>query len=62
MGWYMEATNEQRSLLCIPVLILCILVDFPIHIDIISVGLLIVYFKGSQIEFTTKDGPAHCVL
>ena len=24
--------------------------DFPIHIDIISMGLPIVYFKGSQVE------------
>ena len=26
--------------------------DFPIHIDTISMGLPIVYFKGSQVEFS----------
>ena len=41
-----------------PVLTLCILVVFPICIDIISMGLPIVYVKGSQIEFATKYGPA----
>ena len=29
----------------------CIL-DFPIHIDTISMGLPIVYFKGSQVDFS----------
>ena len=33
-------------------LTLCILVDFTIHIDTISMGLPIVYFKGSQLEFS----------
>ena len=28
------------------------LVDFPIHIDTIGIGLPIVYFKGSQVEFS----------
>ena len=28
--------------------------DFPIHIDAISMGLTILYFKGSQIEFLKK--------
>ena len=32
-------------------LTLCILMDFPIHIDTISMGLPIVHFKGSQVEF-----------
>ena len=31
-------------------LTLHILMDFPIHIDTISMGLSIVYFKGSQVE------------
>ena len=31
-------------------LTLCFLMDFPIHIDIISIGLSIVYFEGSQLE------------
>ena len=31
-------------------LTLCILMDFPIHIDTISTGLSIVYFKGSQVK------------
>ena len=30
----------------------CILIEFPIHIDTISMGLPIVYFKGSQVEFS----------
>ena len=29
---------------------LCILMDFPIPIDMISMGLSISYFKGSQLE------------
>ena len=33
-------------------LTICILVDFPIHIDTISMTLPIVYLKGSQIEFS----------
>ena len=33
-------------------LTLCIMMDFPIHIDTISIGLSIVYFKGSQVEFS----------
>ena len=33
----------------------CILMEFPIHIDINSMGLLIVYFKGSQVEFLSCD-------
>ena len=41
-----------------PVLTLCILVVFPICIDIISMGLPIVCVKGSQIKFDTKYGPA----
>ena len=31
--------------------ILCILVDFTIHIDSISMGLPIAYFKWSQVDF-----------
>ena len=30
----------------------CILMYFPIHIDTISMGLPIVYFNGSQVEFS----------
>ena len=30
----------------------CILMDFPIPIDTLSMGLPIVYFKGSQVEFS----------
>ena len=29
--------------------------DCPIHIDTMSVGLPIVYFKGSQVEFLNHD-------
>ena len=36
----------------ISVLTLCILMDFPIHIDTISIGLPIVYFKGSLVDFS----------
>ena len=32
-------------------IILCILLDFPIHIDTISMGLSIAYFKGSLVDF-----------
>ena len=31
---------------------LCILMDFPIHIVTICMGLPIVYFKGVQVEFS----------
>ena len=31
---------------------LCIMVDFPIHIDKLSMELSIVFFKGSQVEFS----------
>ena len=31
---------------------LCILVDLPIHINTKSMGLPIVHFKGSQVEFS----------
>ena len=32
--------------------------DFPIHIDAISMGLPIMYFKGSQVEFSKST----CIL
>ena len=32
-----------------------ILVDFPIHIDKINMGLPIVFFKGSQVKFSKCD-------
>ena len=31
---------------------LCIMMDFPIHIDTISMRLPFMYFKGSQVEFS----------
>ena len=31
---------------------LYILMDFPIHIDTIGMGLLIMYLKGSQVELS----------
>ena len=34
------------------ILMLCFLVDFTVHIDTIRIGLAIVYFKGSQVEFS----------
>ena len=34
------------------VLTLCILMDDPIHIDTISMAMSIMYFKGSQVEFS----------
>ena len=37
------------------ILTLCILNGFSIHIDTISMGLSIVYFKGSQVEFSCAD-------
>ena len=33
-------------------LTLCIMMYYPIHIDTISMGLPIVYFKGSLVEFS----------
>ena len=32
--------------------LLCILFDFPIHMDTISLGLPIVYVKGSHVKFS----------
>ena len=43
----MSATSPVGS----DFLTLRILVYFPIHIDTISMGLPIVYFKGAQVEF-----------
>ena len=37
--------------LSVKILTLCILMDFPMHIDTISMGLLIVYLEGLQVEF-----------
>ena len=31
--------------------------DFPIHIDTISMGLFIVYFKSSQVKFSKAPVP-----
>ena len=42
--------DERFALLSLSGLTFCILMDFPIHIDTISKGLLILYFKGSQVE------------
>ena len=28
---------------------------FPIHIDTVSIGLSIIYFKGSKVEFVNYD-------
>ena len=42
------STLEIFSSICY--LTLCILVDFPIHIDTISIGFSILHFKGSQVE------------
>ena len=36
----------------IATLTLCVLMDFPIHINTINMGLLIMYFKGLQVEFS----------
>ena len=33
-------------------LTLCILMVFPVHIDTISMGVPIVYLKGSKLEFS----------
>ena len=33
-------------------LTLCLLMEFPIHIDTISMGLPIVYFKGSHVKLS----------
>ena len=44
-----------KQLLLKTVLILCILMDFPTHINTINVELLIVYFMESQVELTNYD-------
>ena len=36
------------------ILTLCILMDFPIQIHRIRMGLFIIYFKGSQVEYSTN--------
>ena len=43
--------NSQYEML-LNTLIPCSLMDFPIQIDTISMGLPIVYFKGSQVVFS----------
>ena len=40
---------------CCHLLTLCILVDFPIYIDTISLGLPVSYFVGSQVEVSNYD-------
>ena len=42
--------NKATRCGCFLYLTLCILMDFPIHIDTISMGLPIIYFKGSQVD------------
>ena len=37
------------------ILTLCILIDFPIHIDTIKMRLTIVFFKGLQVDFLNYD-------
>ena len=36
----------------LPQLTICFLMDFPIHIDAVSMELPIVTFKGSQVDFS----------
>ena len=47
---YMESESDKTFFAYS--LTLCILMDFSIHIDTISMGLPILYFKGSQVAFS----------
>ena len=40
---------QYRKLECFN---LCILIDYPIHIDIISMGLSISYFRVSHVKYS----------
>ena len=48
--WYCH--RRDAGMECKFFLTLCILMDFPIPIDTISMGVPIVYFMGSQVEFS----------
>ena len=49
---YLKVNSHFLYLKVNSILTLCILSDFPIHIDAISMGLPIVFFKGAQVEFS----------
>ena len=44
--------QKYNNLHHVHTLTLCILMDFPIHFDTISMGVPIVYFKRSHVEFS----------
>ena len=44
--------NFMVKLLTKSILTFCILMDFPLHMDNISMGLAIVYFEGLQVEIS----------
>ena len=45
---------EKQEQDLIPSLALCILLDYPIHIDTISMELSILYFKGLSVKISIK--------
>ena len=47
--WYVHWGCSNLDIRPLP---LYILMDYPMHIDRISIGLSIVYFKGSHVEFS----------
>ena len=49
---YTDKIEEQVGEWGVFFLTLCIQMDFPIHVDTMSMGLSIVYFKGSQLKFS----------
>ena len=44
-------SKASWPIMVIGILTLCILMDFSTHVDTISMGLPIRYFKGSKVEF-----------
>ena len=52
MKKYQQMTKKHAKFLSRKGLTLSILMNFPIHINTISMGLPIVHFEGSQVDFS----------
>ena len=53
----LKSLSKYYNIICndMYILILCVLVYFPTHIAIISMGLYLVYFKGHRLNFLSFD-------
>ena len=55
VAWYEIRASDKEIVLFYYPLTLFILMDFPAHIDIMSMDLTILYFKGSQLKFLNSS-------